>query len=307
MPQQPLSVEKTTRKTCLACFKTEKKEQKFQRCGKCKKATYCSKECQTKDWPSHKVHCAWQGQNRESRPDRGTEQRDMLSMIKRWFGKHTRLLVYVATHAMGLHDPANLALTRTHLLSITLSPPPDNPGRFQHQSAEVRLMEEMEIDAASCAALRARVDQMAQESPPRNSLTMFIRSGDVVYLAPITIPRLAPVMHRLMFGPPDNDWAGFLRRAVNGTMDKGDAVKGNAATVVASDGGEVSMNILPDVTLSTDQFYEVLGSVTDGTSIKMLQCTPLGADIDMNLVDDAIKLMHDNRFYDIIFTDKESS
>ncbi|XP_076454442.1 uncharacterized protein LOC143289327 [Babylonia areolata] len=41
-------------KTCLAC-KAKKKDMK--KCGRCQSVTYCSRDCQRADWPSHKVTC----------------------------------------------------------------------------------------------------------------------------------------------------------------------------------------------------------------------------------------------------------
>lgn len=39
---------------CLIC---EKINETMYNCAKCKVARYCSKECQSSDWPSHKDTC----------------------------------------------------------------------------------------------------------------------------------------------------------------------------------------------------------------------------------------------------------
>ncbi|KAJ7058259.1 hypothetical protein C8F01DRAFT_313214 [Mycena amicta] len=88
---------------------------------------------------------------------------------------------------------------------------------------------------------------------------------------------------------------------------------GSTASVAASDGGQVTITLLPvresihwscrvglpaqDTHMQPDSYYEVLGSVVNPTTVKMLQCMSLGTTIDMNLVDDAIKLMHDERWF----------
>jgi len=43
----------------LRCFKCYAKHHlnNLGRCGKCRVAQYCSKSCQKRDWPDHKLHC----------------------------------------------------------------------------------------------------------------------------------------------------------------------------------------------------------------------------------------------------------
>ncbi|KAJ7240461.1 hypothetical protein C8J57DRAFT_1727028 [Mycena rebaudengoi] len=55
-------------------------------------------------------------------------------------------------------------------------------------------------------------------------------------------------------------------------------------------------------TCRSTQFYEVIGSVANPTTIKMYYCVDMGTDIDMKLVDDTVKLMHDPRFFTKIFS-----
>lgn len=48
--------------TCMFCHKEDelaKEEKRLMRCGQCKREdiTYCSKECQKKDWKGHKKIC----------------------------------------------------------------------------------------------------------------------------------------------------------------------------------------------------------------------------------------------------------
>jgi MYND finger len=48
--------------TCRTCSK-EMLPQDVMRCSRCKKAAYCNRECQKKDWPRHKLQCAPSPQN----------------------------------------------------------------------------------------------------------------------------------------------------------------------------------------------------------------------------------------------------
>ncbi|KAJ7461849.1 replication factor A protein 3 [Mycena galericulata] len=81
---------------------------------------------------------------------------------------------------------------------------------------------------------------------------------------------------------------------------------GNTVTVVASDGGEVTVTLLPNVNMEPEMYCEVVGSVVDPTTIKVYKCIPMGSDLDMKLVDDTVKLIHDPRFYSKMFVPSDS-
>lgn len=58
---------------CAYCHKTE---EHLRRCSRCKRVFYCSKECQQKDWPSHKPTC----QLPKSENEELSEQERMLKL-----------------------------------------------------------------------------------------------------------------------------------------------------------------------------------------------------------------------------------
>ncbi len=45
----------------LVCSVCNKAEGKIQRCARCHITRYCSRECQTKDWPKHRKTCQLSG------------------------------------------------------------------------------------------------------------------------------------------------------------------------------------------------------------------------------------------------------
>lgn len=121
---------------------------------------------------------------------------------------------------MQLHDPARFSQLKTHMLFLELKPTPANKrGEFVFKSIAVRSMKEC-LDVATCAALAAREDAAAEDR--RYSLTMYVKSDNVVYLAPITV-EWCNITQR--FGPPDDEWEMFLERAVNKTLNEKDSTR----------------------------------------------------------------------------------
>ncbi len=51
--------QKAQEKSCYCCGKNEQDalQEKLSRCSQCKKALYCSRTCQSKDWKKHKQNC----------------------------------------------------------------------------------------------------------------------------------------------------------------------------------------------------------------------------------------------------------
>ncbi|KAJ7211385.1 replication factor A protein 3, partial [Mycena pura] len=92
-----------------------------------------------------------------------------------------------------------------------------------------------------------------------------------------------------------------VRLACRPIKAQDDQFMGDNATVAASDEGEVTVTLRSDTHMAPDTFYEVLGIVVNPTTIKTYRCTSMGTNIDMKLVDDSIRLMHDPRFYTQIF------
>jgi hypothetical protein len=84
-------------------------------------------------------------------------------------------------------------------------------------------MEQYGLDNAARDALAGRADQAAKDR--RCSLTMYVRSGASVYLAPITVERCNTFKHLARFGPPVNDWEMFLERAINNTLQPEDRAR----------------------------------------------------------------------------------
>ncbi|KAI0326168.1 replication factor A protein 3 [Cubamyces sp. BRFM 1775] len=73
------------------------------------------------------------------------------------------------------------------------------------------------------------------------------------------------------------------------------SVRDDVAIVEASDGGEVEVKLLK--AFHTDSTYiEVIGSVVDERTIKMMAFIELGNDVDMKLANDVVQVWHDPRF-----------
>jgi len=59
---------------CGSCFGTVKDDGPLKRCGGCKAIFYCDENCQAKNWPTHREHCACMKTARDSYNKRITEK-----------------------------------------------------------------------------------------------------------------------------------------------------------------------------------------------------------------------------------------
>ncbi|KAE9395844.1 hypothetical protein BT96DRAFT_794249, partial [Gymnopus androsaceus JB14] len=75
----------------------------------------------------------------------------------------------------------------------------------------------------------------------------------------------------------------------------------NTVTVQTSDGGEVLVKFTGDSDITTT-YVEIIGHVVDATTVKKAGVINLGSELDMQLVDKVIKLIHDPRFFSTIFS-----
>ncbi|OCH85761.1 replication factor A protein 3 [Obba rivulosa] len=72
-------------------------------------------------------------------------------------------------------------------------------------------------------------------------------------------------------------------------------VNPDVALVEASDGGQITVRMLPDAVMPS-QFVEIICQVQDPSTVKMQACINLGDKLDMKLVNDVVELSHDSRF-----------
>ncbi|KAF8183111.1 replication factor A protein 3 [Pholiota molesta] len=77
---------------------------------------------------------------------------------------------------------------------------------------------------------------------------------------------------------------------------------GDRITAEASDGGQVTVTVkAPGNADVSDTYIEVIGRVTNPTTVQMHVCISMGSDLDMKLVNDTIELIHDPRFFSKMF------
>ncbi|KZP25002.1 replication factor A protein 3 [Athelia psychrophila] len=77
-------------------------------------------------------------------------------------------------------------------------------------------------------------------------------------------------------------------------------IQGESAIVEASDGGQVEVKMTTGVKFE-GVFNEIMGTVQDERTIKLVIAVDLGPDLDMKLVNDVVMLTHDPRWRDRMF------
>lgn len=78
---------------CITCKKSPP-EVSLQRCARCPKARYCSRVCQTADWPSHKASCG-QGTSKPKKQTVTTDNNPFLTLSSgKWLHDRPKEEVY---------------------------------------------------------------------------------------------------------------------------------------------------------------------------------------------------------------------
>ncbi|KAL9710309.1 hypothetical protein Ac2012v2_006608 [Leucoagaricus gongylophorus] len=75
---------------------------------------------------------------------------------------------------------------------------------------------------------------------------------------------------------------------------------GTTITVEASDGGQVRVILAPGVDIK-DTYVEIIGNVTDSSTIRMMACIDMGNNLDLKLVDAVTEKTFDRRFARMFF------
>ncbi|ETW77943.1 hypothetical protein HETIRDRAFT_411186 [Heterobasidion irregulare TC 32-1] len=70
----------------------------------------------------------------------------------------------------------------------------------------------------------------------------------------------------------------------------------DVAIMQACDDLQIEIRLPPTGSNLTDTFVEVVGSVVDASTVKMLACTNMGSSLDTKLVKDVVDLTHDPKF-----------
>ncbi|KAJ3999253.1 replication factor A protein 3 [Lentinula boryana] len=75
----------------------------------------------------------------------------------------------------------------------------------------------------------------------------------------------------------------------------------STVTVQTSDGGEILVKYTGDHGISSS-YAEIIGHVIDQTTVKKAAVINLQSELDLQMVDRVIKLIHDPRFFSTVFS-----
>ncbi|KAK7437132.1 hypothetical protein VKT23_018755 [Stygiomarasmius scandens] len=76
----------------------------------------------------------------------------------------------------------------------------------------------------------------------------------------------------------------------------------NTATVLCSDGGEVLVKFPGGGSDISTTFVEIVGKVVDESTIQKACCINLGSELDMQLVNRTIEIIHQPKYFNNIFS-----
>jgi hypothetical protein len=115
---------------CQSCMKSGK-DVKLLNCSLCESQHYCSKKCQTADWPRHKVQCK---ENREYRQrvqsGLSADQSCALKDYKKWLGNKKSVINHLTASILTADR------FKTHSVHFTMEYRPELRVRVRFQLSE---------------------------------------------------------------------------------------------------------------------------------------------------------------------------
>jgi len=229
---------------CQACERTAPDIKLFW-CARCKQVSYCSKDCQTSNWKSHRASCksqtsAQNGLHQIASAVPGTVERETYEVemrLKRWIELYRGTVGTAAIHSLTLQSTPEKVLT--HVLVITLSP---NPAFWSSTTPRAisRCFQLTGLGVTTLEAVREQVaqadDKVAEEQINESFNTVLKQShalrekggvGSAITLIQVQSTR---VLHITPFSfeeaidkkalPYDEQWdAKFVRVVENGLVN----------------------------------------------------------------------------------------
>uniref|UniRef100_A0A0W0FW00 MYND-type domain-containing protein n=1 Tax=Moniliophthora roreri TaxID=221103 RepID=A0A0W0FW00_MONRR len=137
---------------CGHCRKSPGNGKMFARCGKCKMTYYCSRDCQTANWPEHETICKQRQQTaaelEKKRAEALAEGKNLYDpiIIQTWYRENSDTIEHTAFHVLELWKGVELDETT-----------PDNPKPVRYKDAGAVLYEKLEQLGVSSPSLLKKV------------------------------------------------------------------------------------------------------------------------------------------------------
>jgi len=119
-----------SRRRCNECSKAQQPgSERLQVCSRCKWVFYCSRECQTKNWRSHKLFC---NQQEGALTEMQTKE---LSLLRKWLNSHFNFIRALYLNALDVSS--NPEVVNTQALVVQLKKLPPQNGVPRHERFDI--------------------------------------------------------------------------------------------------------------------------------------------------------------------------
>ncbi|KAH8101791.1 hypothetical protein BXZ70DRAFT_906364 [Cristinia sonorae] len=199
---------------CQTCFRSKGDGTTLFKCSGCGIDKYCSKECQKRDWPKHKIKCRMNQHTSNIIPDRIS---DIPERLRHFTSKHRPVLAAAAYQALGLET--DISRAHSNLFVVCLRP---RQGNARPETAFIAVDAIVSSLDDISAELRGQIKKIDEVASAKGMACIFILMQCMETNVSNLVPFMISDSTAMTMAP---DFAGRWKATMTKALNEGQVLK----------------------------------------------------------------------------------